>query len=105
MQHKHAWRTYVIGVWAPSHAHAFAHGARYATQKAVAGRRRVAIRCCGRICCNRSRDARAASRCEAEWKKMVDGDGAPPPSLVRSCAAQKASSTACARAGGGARVR
>eukprot|EP00966_Prymnesium_polylepis_P090568 2097352-Prymnesium_polylepis.1 len=24
MQHKHAWRTYVIGVWAHSHAHAFA---------------------------------------------------------------------------------
>eukprot|EP00966_Prymnesium_polylepis_P098158 2273393-Prymnesium_polylepis.1 len=26
MQHKHAWRTYVIRVWTPCHAHAFAHG-------------------------------------------------------------------------------
>eukprot|EP00966_Prymnesium_polylepis_P043354 1006049-Prymnesium_polylepis.1 len=30
MQHKHAWRTYVrFWVWAPSHAHAFAHGRKW----------------------------------------------------------------------------
>jgi hypothetical protein len=31
MRQKHAWRTYVIRVWVPRHAHAFAHGARRAT--------------------------------------------------------------------------
>eukprot|EP00966_Prymnesium_polylepis_P158262 3657857-Prymnesium_polylepis.3 len=37
MQHKHAWRTYVIRAWAPCHAHAFAQSEKLVGDEASEG--------------------------------------------------------------------